>query len=65
MLGTPKAGVLGPCRIILDIISFHSLLILTLLIEEWDVGVSRIWKMSFMMMWVLGIREVAYLVLTE
>lgn len=38
MLGTPKAGVLDPCGIIFDIISFHSLLILTLLIKEWDLG---------------------------
>lgn len=65
MIGTPKAGVLGLCGIILDIISFHSLLIPTFLIKEWDVGISRIWKMSFMMMRVFGIREVAYLVLTE
>lgn len=50
MIGTLKAGVLSLRGIILDIISFHSLLILTFLIKEWDVGISRIWKTSFMMM---------------
>ena len=50
MIGTPKAGVLGLRGIMLDIISFHSLLIPMFLIKEWDVGISRIWKMSFMMM---------------